>query len=116
MKICSYTLEEMLCFPWYERYERSQEDTDSILRSVGKVLAAAQPRYFKESIGEHVFEEKFSERQYLLCARHDYFCPLFEDSNSPVAFIVTSKVNILEARRSPHQERVGIQPDNQPII
>jgi len=99
MKICSYTLEEMLCLPWYERYDRDNEDTEKIIKSVQKVMGSKEPTYLNEAIGNHIFEEKTSRKQFVLNARHDYFCPLFGESGSPEAFVVTSKVKILKQKR-----------------
>lgn len=95
MKICSYTLEEMHCFSWDARYFRKESDTKAILASVQKVLTAKESVVFPENIANHIVSERFSQKRYVLEARHDYFCPLFTKENQVGGFIVTSKVEVL---------------------
>ncbi|MES2768744.1 MAG: hypothetical protein V4596_06320 [Bdellovibrionota bacterium] len=115
MKICSYSIEEMHCYTWPERYSRSEEDTDKIMSTIQKVLSHKERKVFREAIANHTVIERFSEKQFILEASHEYFCPLVDRQGLVSGFIVTSKVDVVgsnlnkkSARSKSHLHEVSI--------
>ncbi len=115
MRICSYSIEEMYCYTWPERYLRSDEDTNKIMSTVQKVLSHKERKVFREAIANHNVIERFSEKQFILEASHEYFCPLLDRQGIVSGFIVTSKVDVVgsnlnrkDARLKSHLHEVSI--------
>lgn len=95
MSICSYTLEEMYCMDWQDRYARNESDTKQIISMVQTILSGKVRNTIPAMIGDHTVIEKSSINQYVLKASHDYFCPLFNEYNQVRGFVVTSLVEIV---------------------
>lgn len=98
LKICSYTLEEIHSYDWLERYERSELDTQRILKAIETLSSLERGKHLSAMIPKHDVQERFSERKFLLDVQHDFFFPLYSEQNILEAFLVTSKVNILSSQ------------------
>ena len=103
MEICSYTLEEIYSFEWQERYERAEAQNHAILNAVKETLEKGIEQYVHAGISDHLVIEKFSELRFQLNVRHDYFFPLFGKDGKVQAFLVTSKVKILDRAKTDTQ-------------
>ncbi len=99
MEVCSYSLEEIHSFEWHERYDRAEVDNQNIVQTIGRMLGEGKPRHVAAMIPYHSVNEKFSESMFRLNVRHDHFFPLtLQGGNDVVAFLVTSKVDILSRK------------------
>ncbi|NRA68156.1 MAG: hypothetical protein HRU19_26975 [Pseudobacteriovorax sp.] len=95
LKICSYTLADILCFTWEERYHREDAYSSMILERVGEAL---QGKYSDIStVPYHHVQEKFSCAKYLLGVKHRSFFPLFTPRGDVNAFCVVSEVDVLSS-------------------
>lgn len=95
MEICSYTIEEVNCYDWEERYDRKETDNIVIRRAIGAMLDLNGKGYIRANIPYHIVEEKFSQERLRLNVSHGYFFPLLGQENQVTAFLVTSKVEVV---------------------
>ena len=95
MKICSYSLEEIICHDWPTLYRRDPKITELLIQVMIETLSGQQygPRFI--DVDFHMVAESFSESQFQLHVRHDYICPLLGPTKSCDGFVITSKVKIL---------------------
>jgi hypothetical protein len=101
LQVCSYTLEEVHCYDWIDRYERHEIPTQAILNTIEKVIQSKGTEPLRSNISLHYVRERFSERKLLLNVSHDYFVPLLNDADQVAAFLVTSKVEVLKELSEP---------------
>lgn len=111
MDICGYTLEEMFCYSWEERYERDSEAANEVSATVQSILSSAQPQTVVGSV-RNVVKERFSEERYILDTNHVLISPVLK-GNVPMGFIVASKVEILGNERKTTKE---VKPAPQPSL
>lgn len=95
MKICSYTLEELLCHDWPTLYWRDEKLTENLVKLMVDTVSSGTrgPNFI--DVDYHLVEECFSVEKFRLKVRHDYICPLFRTGGYCDGFIVTSKVDII---------------------
>lgn len=103
MKICSYTLEEMYCIDWPSRYDRAPEMTASCLAEIQKLLSMQTPDIYPVRVPAHRFQETCSSGRFYLEASHEIFARLANRQGEVVAWLATSKVEVLDrpTRRPP---------------
>lgn len=94
MEICSYTLEEVHCFEWHERYERSQAKNEDMQRAVNFIVSGAG-REYHEPITSHPVRERFSESQMLLWAQHDGWYGLTDREGRLAGILLRSRGGVL---------------------
>lgn len=63
MKICSYSLEEMFCFPWGERYIRDEVSLNTALETIGKLLQGRTRETIHLNL-RNILVETFSEEKF----------------------------------------------------
>ncbi|MFZ4403938.1 MAG: hypothetical protein ACOYOK_07535 [Pseudobdellovibrionaceae bacterium] len=95
--ICSYTVEEMKCYSWEERYSRNSDDTQKILNAIQEALKSKDLSPCVAKVNDHLVVERFSKKLYQLQVSHDLFAPLKDASGQINSFLVTSKVKILNS-------------------
>lgn len=93
MEVCSYTLEEIFCYTWQERYERDETATQKIIEVISN-FSLDNPKTVRCSI-KNLLKEKFSVKKLTIDVCHEHLSPVFDYSNRPAGFISSSKVNII---------------------
>ncbi len=95
MKICSYTLEELLCHDWPTLYIRDEKLTGHLVKlMVDTVTSGSRGPSFID-VDYHLVEERFSTDRFRLNVRHDYICALLRKGGQCDGFLITSKVDII---------------------
>ncbi|MBL7687464.1 MAG: hypothetical protein JNJ49_05475 [Bdellovibrionaceae bacterium] len=95
MKICSYTLEELLCHDWPTLYIRDEKLTDQLVKlMVDTVTSGLRGANFID-VDYHLVEERFSTDRFRLNVRHDYICALLRKGGQCDGFLITSKVDVI---------------------
>lgn len=95
LRICSYTLEEMYCFDWKERYTRDEAMIGECIRKVGALLAGETPDLYHSNIEDHVIQETRSSDRFTLQVRHEYMARLKDRNGQLAAWLVVSRVENL---------------------
>lgn len=94
MEVCSYTVEEIFCYPWDQRYYRDPEASAGVLKALQEFLTmpniqTVNPRF------ENTLTELFSSKRYVINVRHDYLSPLHTEGGQLSGFVVISKVEVV---------------------
>lgn len=106
MEICSYTLEEMFCYSWQERYERDPEAISQILYFVERTLNSRSPKTEYSPV-HNVIQETFSADRFILDTQHELISPVMK-GNVAMGFIVASKVQIIGSdKQAQHSPSMG---------
>lgn len=75
--VCSYTIEEIICVPWFQLYQRKTEITKSYLELMGQL---STPEYQKSCIKVHLPQhdliEIFSSKQYTVTIEPNFVTAL----------------------------------------
>lgn len=93
-EVCSYSLEEMYCYTWQERYHRDDGAINKILTLI-KNFSPTSPTSIPCNIN-NLLEEKFSKNKFKIDVTHEILSPLLSyNTNNIAGFIVVSKVKLL---------------------
>lgn len=91
IKLCSYSLLEIMTHEWFVLYDRPEFVTELLMKHMGEVFRTKS--IVKVNIPEHEMKEKYLNARKVFRNKFKYFIPLFEKSKSePVAFIATLRV------------------------
>jgi hypothetical protein len=94
MEVCSYTLEEMFCYSWQDRYKRDEEATGKILKVLDEMLISESPQTVRPQI-ENRLIESFSTERFIIDVVHDYMSPVMGAARNMVGFLVLSTVEVV---------------------
>ena len=94
MELCSYTLEEVHCFEWHARYERSSANNNAMTKAVNFILSGAG-REYHEPIASHPVRERFSQTQMLLWAQHEGWYGLSDREGRLAGILLRSRGGVL---------------------
>jgi len=101
---CSYSLEELHCFPWNHLYSRNDKVLHDLLGWVGKVYSGEIRGTTKTDLPPHVIEENYSPFNYKIQAEVAYIAPLYDETRRPVATVVIEKGSLVGKPLSPDEE------------
>ncbi|MGE4130049.1 MAG: hypothetical protein AB7F86_00340 [Bdellovibrionales bacterium] len=101
---CSYSLEELYCFPWSTLYSRNEEALNSLLRIFGSFYCGEMKTGVRTGIAPHIIEEIYSPFKYKIYASQDYAAPLFDLTGRPIASIIVETGRLVNAPLSPEEE------------
>lgn len=105
LELCSYTLEEVHCFEWHQRYERRASDIEAMQKAIGRLLSG-ETRELHETIVSHPVRERFSELRMLLWAQHEGWYGLTDREGQLAALLLRSRGGVL----SHHAESLFAAP------
>ena len=93
---CSYSLEELACFPWNVLYRRNESAFMALMGAVQRMMSGAVRETIPlEGLGRHLIEEAHSPYKYKIDAEMNYGAPLFDEDNVPVATIVIERGKVM---------------------
>lgn len=78
-EICSYTLEDLYCRPWFELYERDPQVISAITKQVELALSGKTKTLFFPELGIHGLNEKNSPFKYRLELEIDCIAPIIDE-------------------------------------
>lgn len=113
MRICSYTLEEIYCLPWVDRYRRSEEALVELGEKVGKFLAGQTPDLYHAQVSDHRLEETLSVGRFSVTARHEWLVRLRDRTGNAVAWIGISQaydLNMHQPIPNPSRRALNLVP------
>ena len=99
LEVCNYTIEEMFCLPWHERYDRNL-DAAKMTEDVVKRILTGEITDTHNCDIYNVLVERHSAKKYAIDVHHKMVSPLFYEDNSVAGFIVISDVKILATMQS----------------
>lgn len=85
--VCSYSIDELLCRPWWELFYRAQEVTESIFNVAAGVFSGRLKGIVSYDLPAHTVDELDSPRLYQSVVENRFVSPLY-DSNNKVAAAV----------------------------
>jgi hypothetical protein len=89
---CSYTLLEIISYPWYELLERHEAVTREIGEHIGRVLGECND-VIPSTVRAHTMREIFSEEKRMFISQFDRFAPLFAGPGQKAGFICSGKLS-----------------------
>ncbi len=90
--VCGYSLEEMFCYTWMERYERN----DEVMLQIGALmsrLVSGDRETIHCGIHNQLRELKSSEKL-IIDAHHEFISPLYNSYNAYSGFVVISSAKL----------------------
>ena len=94
LEVSNYTIEEMFCLPWHERYKYDLKAAKMTEDIVIKILTGQiKDTHYCDIY--NVLVEKHSAKKYAINVHHKIVSPLFYEDNSVAGFIVISDAKIL---------------------
>jgi len=85
--VCSYSLDDVLCRPWFELYERDDAVTEKISATVMDAVASGKSDLIFYDVGEHRMDEIDSDRKYHCIVENRFIAPLLDDHDTVVALV-----------------------------
>jgi len=96
MEVCSYTLADVLMYPWWELFYRVDEVAGRVHDEIAFVLSGTVSATVPSQIPSHRTGEIFSERRHELDMRFHCFSPVFSRlTKRPAGFVCTSEVRVV---------------------
>lgn len=95
MKFCSYTLEEVFCIEWHNRYTRDADKSEECARKIGDLLTGRTPEIYYPGVAEHTIEETCSEERLIFSAHYDLLCTLKNREGGLAAWLVMTSARLL---------------------
>lgn len=92
-EVCSYTLEELFCRPWWELYQRDNSITQRLFAAAVNILRGEDRQTTPAHVPVHTLEEVCSPLRFRMDAHHEYLSPLSEDGKI-VGYCVLSTVRL----------------------
>lgn len=91
-EVCGYSIEEMFCYTWMERYERNDEILQQIFSIMSRFLAGENAT-IKCDIHNQI-KELISTEKLTIDAHHEYVSPFYDKENRYAGFIVVSSAKV----------------------
>ncbi len=105
MEICNYTIEEMFCYPWEQRYTRNKKASEEAQKTIEKLFMQSTPKTIQCNI-HNILTETLSLEKYIIDTLHKAVSIITDENGTPVGFAVSSKVKVIGAVDSrPHNKR-----------
>lgn len=96
-KLISYSLHELLIFPWTSLYERDEKVTSQILGAITKIWDA-NLTLINLDVEPHVAREKtLNKKKMSYRIEMKYFAPLFDENKEALFFLAGSKITPVES-------------------
>lgn len=94
LEVCNYTIEEMFCLPWHERYDRDLDAAKMTEDIVIKIVTGQITETYNCDI-YNVLIERHSAKKYAIDVHHKQVSPLYSADNTVAGFIVISSVKVI---------------------
>ncbi len=94
LDLLSYTLEEIYCYSWEDRYIRNEQTLAEIKVVFEKMFALKPPATYQCNV-QNIITEVFSEEKLTINANHKAICLLFDSNSNPSGYLVVSDAKIL---------------------
>jgi hypothetical protein len=94
LKLCSYTLEEIYCLEWFNRYKRDEKVSQACFEVVGGLVNSNTADIVFPDIAEHTIEETCSLDRLKLKMRFVLFSKLKNRDGKTVAFAAISDARV----------------------
>jgi len=98
LKFCSYTLEEVFCIEWSNRYTREPGMNEVCAQKIGALLSGQTPEIYYPGIAKHTIEETCSEERYIFNVHYDLLCTLKNREGAVVSWLVMATAEHLGRR------------------
>lgn len=102
---CSYSLEELYCYPWEKLYHRDETVVHGLLKLLGDIYSGKIKTTVATDLPSHIIHEIYSPFKFNINAEVNYISPLFDEYSRPVASIVIEKGALASKLLSPIEEQ-----------
>lgn len=92
-KVCSYSLDEILCRPFWDLFQRDEKVTKAIMERVTFATSQIEPRTVEYNIEPYILTEIDSSRCLISEVENKFLSPLFDENHNIVAM-----VNVMSGR------------------
>lgn len=96
MEVCSYSLEEVFCYTWQERYERHPEAMSKLVTILENMKTDRPPRTVRADVN-NMLVEVFSMEKLIIDVHHEYMSPVMDSDRQMAGFVISSKVKVLRS-------------------
>lgn len=92
---CSYTVEDLYCYPWSSLFEHEQSGFIQICEFVKKIATGQISKAVKLNMPQHFAKESFSVCKNEVTSVFEIGAPVFNDSGVPVATLVAERMQLI---------------------
>lgn len=92
-RVCSYTLDDLLCRPWWELFRRDLNIINRIMKTAEKIYAQNMRHSISLDFGRHTVDEIDSPRRYHAVVENKILSPLIDNSGRVSAIVNVVKVH-----------------------
>lgn len=94
---CSYTLDEILCRPYWKLFRREESVTKEIMHTANALVRAKQPKTTIYTIPPHTLEEIDSTSRFICQVENKYISPLFDANKNVFAVVNVMQGTVCES-------------------
>lgn len=99
MELCSYTLADVLLYPWWELFSRNDEAIGELIKEINIALSGELSRTLISTIREHHTAEVFSERRHVFKMQFKSISPVFDRvTKKSIGFVCVSEADVIATR------------------
>jgi hypothetical protein len=98
-RFCSYSLDDLLCRPWWELYMRDQAVSDRLLAVAQSALASRPPAIVHYDMGTHELDEIDSEDRLHCVIESRFVAPLMDRHGRVAALANVARAVSIEPRQ-----------------
>ncbi|MCB0349901.1 MAG: hypothetical protein KDD38_01885 [Bdellovibrionales bacterium] len=105
LELCSYPIADLYIQPWTELFDRPQQITNSIIKSIQKCLSTGTATSCDVPV--HELYERSSSMNQILKIEQGRFSPLFDKFGKPAAFVGTLNATIISRNITVNSNRAA---------
>lgn len=102
---CSYSLEELYCYPWEKLYKRDEKIVSEILKIAASIYSGAIKSTVATNLPAHIIQEVYSPLKYQISAEVNFISPLFDEISRPTATVAIESGKLASKLLSPVEEQ-----------
>lgn len=94
MRVCGYSLADVLTYEWPELFERSQIITEAVIAGALKAVEKNQTVAYEVQV--HYMKERFSESRRVHRVDFQHVAPLNDKHGQPVGYVISSHAKTID--------------------
>jgi hypothetical protein len=104
---CSYTLDDLMCRPWFELFTRDHSVTAHVAEIVEQAIKADPPRLVPFNTGVHTIEEIDSPERLHCVIENRFLAPLFDRRGRATAVVAVARLYSVVSTAKPGPKKPG---------
>lgn len=104
--LCSYSLEDLYCRPWYSLFYRDEGITQQIGAEAVRAFSGQETGVFVPNVADHMLKELDSPFKHEVEIQYKVMAPLYNSSGKIAAGLVVEKAKVVNRPKESDKERL----------